>query len=119
MWPDKIIRQFATVPANPSEVDFHGPYNKLLNTLFPADTDFVVVLRYYTPPDGRCAADAVFMFEILLDTKPVLILQLVPPQHLEYISKRRAADEWLRVRMADLRCERHPCCSPRVPCGSH
>ena len=43
MWPDKVIRQFNSVPVvNPSESDFHGPYNKLLCTLFPADSDFAV-----------------------------------------------------------------------------
>ncbi|KIJ47964.1 hypothetical protein M422DRAFT_28505, partial [Sphaerobolus stellatus SS14] len=100
MWPDKIIRQFNTVPHNPSESDYHGPYNKLLYTLFPLDSDFVVVPQYL--PDSRNAAEFIVMFEILLLNRPVLILELKPPSHHNVLSKRKAADEQIRSRMVDL-----------------
>lgn len=100
MWPDKVLRQFATVPQNPSEGDFHAPYNKLLYTLFPCDSDFVVVPQYL--PDSRNAADFIVMFEVLLVNRPVLILELKPPSHLAILSKRQAADDQIRMRMGDL-----------------
>jgi hypothetical protein len=54
----QIIRQFEKTPRpNPLEADFHA-YNKLLYTLFPADTDFTVVPQYM-PSDTREA----FLFE--------------------------------------------------------
>ncbi|KAF9648959.1 hypothetical protein BDM02DRAFT_3143411 [Thelephora ganbajun] len=100
MWPNKVLRQFATIPTNPSESDYHGSYNKLLNTLFPVDSDFVVVPQYL--PDARNAADFIVMFEVLLINKPVLILDLKPPSHLDLLSKRQLADEQIRSRMGDL-----------------
>ncbi|KAI8996271.1 hypothetical protein BD414DRAFT_409153, partial [Trametes punicea] len=98
--PDKIVRQFATVPPSPSESAYLGPDNKLLYHFFPSDTDFVVVPQYL--PDPRNAADFTVMFEILLVNRPVLILGLKPPSHLELLSKRQAADEQIRCRMGDL-----------------
>ncbi|KIJ47999.1 hypothetical protein M422DRAFT_163242 [Sphaerobolus stellatus SS14] len=100
MWPYKIIRQFNTVPRNPSESDYDGPYNKLLYTLFPPDSDFVVAPQFL--PDSRNSADFFVMFEILLVNRPVLILEFRPPSHRNFLSKRRAADEQIRSRMTDL-----------------
>lgn len=100
MWPPKVLRQFATVPPNASEGDFNGPYNKLLYTLFPPDTDFVVVPQYI--PDSRNAADFIVMFEVYLESRPVFILELKPPNHLQTHSKRQAADLQIRQRMVDL-----------------
>ena len=99
MWPDKVLRQFATVPANPSEGDYHAPYNKLLHTLFPTDTDFVVSPQFI--PDSRGSADVIVMFEVLYQNLPVLILELNPPGHLSLVSKRRAADLQIRSRFTD------------------
>ena len=100
MWPDTILRQFAQVPPNPSVNDYRGPYNKLLYTLFPAETDFVVVPVHQ--PDLRRSAEYMDAFEIYVVDRPVLILTLKPPSHLSVPSKRQAADEQVRVRMADL-----------------
>ena len=100
MWPEKVLRQFATVPPNPTESEFQAPYNKLLNTLFPVDSGFVVVPQYL--PDSRNATDFIVMYEILLVDKPVFVLELKPPSHLKTLSKRQAADEQIRMRMGDL-----------------
>ena len=100
MWPEKILRQFATIPPNPSESDFHGPYNKLLYTLFPPDTDFVVVPQR-VPDDSYTSADPIDLFEVYLLNKPVLLLALKPPSHLAIPSKRAAADSQIRRRMFD------------------
>ncbi|KZT08512.1 uncharacterized protein LAESUDRAFT_724020 [Laetiporus sulphureus 93-53] len=104
-WPAKVVRQFEKVPANPSEADFHGPYNKLLYTLFPPDTDFMVDFQYVRGPWE--AADLVFMFEVVFEDKPVFILELKPPGHLRYPSMRKAADRQIRSRIRDL-CDNCP-----------
>lgn len=100
MWPDKITHHFNAIPPNPSESDYQGPYNKLLYTLFPPDSNFVVVPQY--PPDPRNLGDFIVTFEILLVNRPVLFLELKPPSHLNLLSKRRAADEHIRSRMTDV-----------------
>ncbi|KAI0245908.1 hypothetical protein BJV78DRAFT_1399100 [Lactifluus subvellereus] len=95
-WPAKVIRQFEKVPGNPSEADFHGPYNRLLYTLFPPDTDFTVVPRYML--GSRESAD----FLVVLEDKPVFILELKPPGDLRYPSSRETADRQIRARIRDL-----------------
>lgn len=103
MWPESILRQFATVPpanSTENESEFHPPYNKLLNTLFPVDSDFVVAPLYLQDP--RNPGYFIFLYEIHLVDKPVLILMLKPPAHLNVLSKRKAADKQIRTRMGDL-----------------
>lgn len=34
-WPEEVLRQLQQIPVNPTEAEFHGPYNKLLNVPFP------------------------------------------------------------------------------------
>ncbi|KAK0183782.1 hypothetical protein F5146DRAFT_1079464 [Armillaria mellea] len=100
-WPDKVLRQFAATPPNPIENEYHGAYNKLLNTLFPPDTDFTVVPQYLETNSLK-GADFIVMFEILLHNKPVLILELQKPSHIMYSSTRQLADDQIRQRMGDV-----------------
>jgi hypothetical protein len=99
-WPEKVIRQFQTIPPNPIESDFHGAYNKLLNTLFPPDTDFTVVPQYLKPASSK--SDYIVTFEILFENKPIFILGLEKPADLKFISSRQAADVQIRERLGDL-----------------
>lgn len=46
MWHEKVLSQFCAVPAYATDKEYHGPYNKLLNSLFPVDSDFVVNLQF-------------------------------------------------------------------------
>ncbi len=102
-WPEKVIRQFQTIPPNPIESDFHGAYNKLLCTLFPPDTDFTVVPQYLKPASPKSSDYIrVFTFEIFLENKPVFILELNNPADLDFISSRQAADVQIRERLGDL-----------------
>ena len=102
MWHQKVLRQFATVPPPQyaSESDFHAPYIKLLQSLFPWESDFVVVPQCM--PDSRGRVDFLDMFEVYLENQPVLIVALKPPSHLEYRSKRQLADSQIRERISDL-----------------
>ncbi|PBL03018.1 hypothetical protein ARMGADRAFT_1110771 [Armillaria gallica] len=85
-WPDPILRQFQSVRPNPAENDFHGPYNKLLNYLFPIDSPYTVVMT----------------FEITLANQPVFILALKNPEALRFVSSRGEADDQIRRRISDL-----------------
>jgi len=100
-WPTKIVRQFEMVPPNPSETDFYGPYNKLLYSLFPADTEFTVV-PMHIPNYTREGADYIVMFEVHLEDRPVFTSELRPPKHLRLASSRHAADVQIRTRIRDI-----------------
>ena len=99
-WPTLVVRQFEKVPATPTVADFHGPYNKLLYTLFPANTAFTVVPQFM--PASRESADFLIYFEVMLEDRPVLIVELKSPGDLRYASKREAADKQIRGRIRDL-----------------
>jgi hypothetical protein len=101
-WPEKVIRQFQSIPPNPIESDFHGAYDKLLHSLFPPDTDFTVVHQYLEPASSNSDDYIVFTFEVTLENKPVLILQLNNPAALNLISSRQAADVQIRERLGDM-----------------
>ena len=66
----------------------------------PANTDFVVAPLFL--PDSRSSVDYIAMFEVLLENKPVLVLEVKPPSHLNLLSKRQTADDRIRLRMGDL-----------------
>lgn len=101
MWPEKVLRQFQAVPANCRESDFYGPYNKLLNHYFPPNTDFTVVPQYLKAA-SRDSADFIACFEIRLENKPVLIVELGDPAAIQLISTRAEADDQIRRRIVDL-----------------
>jgi hypothetical protein len=81
-WPEEVLRQLQQIPVNPTEAEFHGPYNKLLNVLFPLDTDFTVVPQYLSSSREFESADFVFMYEILYNNRPVFVLEIMAPNHV-------------------------------------
>jgi hypothetical protein len=104
----KILRNFRMIPHNPSAADFHGPYNKLLYTLFPLDNDFTVFPRYEPVDPEELESSAVterFFFDVRYDDKPVFILEHKAPQELKYGSVRDSADRKLRDHVEDARCK--------------
>jgi len=81
-WAREILRQFQMVPKNPSRGEFRGPYNKLLCTLFPVDTDYAVSFRYVPGPHASAGLRR-FWYEVQFgDNKPVFILELRRPGDL-------------------------------------
>ncbi|KAF8197756.1 hypothetical protein K438DRAFT_1584923 [Mycena galopus ATCC 62051] len=104
-WPKNILHPFATVPPAPYDVDFYGPYNKLLYHLFPADTNFLVSPgRYPCPPRRSCSSDAAAVeFTVLYNDMPVLLLQVKAPDTLRWPSAREDAVAENRRRLRDLR----------------
>jgi len=98
MWPDKIIQQFQVVHSNRHDSDFLAPYNKLLHTFFPPNSDFTVVPQCLQP-SSHDSACPIIGFEIQFRNWPVLILELKCPSA---ISACREADDQIRRRMGDL-----------------
>jgi hypothetical protein len=100
MWPSVLIRKFETIPAN-SVAESQGPYNKLLNILFPPDSKYIIIPRFPKPR----SSDRIVNFEVFFLDKPVLILELKKPADLDVISARELADTEIRQRMEKLRCK--------------
>ena len=104
MWPVKVQRQFeiARTAGNDALGNvLHAPYNKLLNTLFPVDTDFVVIPNFQEVGTTK-GADYLVTFEIYLENRPVFVLELKREKDFSVRSKRTAADDQLRQRLGDL-----------------
>ena len=105
MWPVKVQRQFDIAQAGNDVLEnvFHAPYNKLLNTLFPVDTDFTVIPNVQEINSTKGAADDYLVtFEIFLENRPVFVLELKREKDFLVRSKRKAADDQLRGRLGDL-----------------
>jgi hypothetical protein len=106
MWPEKVQRQFdiARATGNASDIldnVLHAPYNKLLNTLFPVDTDFTVIPNFQEI-NSTNGVDYLVTFEIFWENRPVFVLGLKREKDFSVRSKRTAADDQLRGRMGDL-----------------
>jgi hypothetical protein len=101
-WPEKVIKRFSTIPPNARENDFYAPYNKLLYTLFPADSDYTVAPQSYSVLDSRDSVDFIIEFEVLLEDKPVLFVEIKEPRKITLKSAREEADNQMRKRMGDL-----------------
>ena len=104
MWPVKVQRQFDIAQAAGSDAlenVLHAPYNKLLNTLFPVDTDFTVIPNFQEINSTK-GADYLMTFEIFLENRPVFVLGLKREKDFSVRSKRTAADDQLRGRLGDL-----------------
>ncbi|KAI6118732.1 hypothetical protein EDD16DRAFT_1831821 [Pisolithus croceorrhizus] len=100
LYPPQSEASLKKSPPNPSTADFHGPYNKLLYTLFPADTSFTVVPQYL--PESRDSADFIDMFAVTLDNKTVFMLHLMRPKDIVFPSRREVADRQMRELVADV-----------------
>lgn len=84
----------------------YGPYNRILFTIFPADSEFIVspILG-----KGRIVGSADFIISLLQvpprpssSWPPVLVLEARPSQDLFFHSRREAADRQMRQHLVDL-----------------
>ena len=104
MWPATVQRQFEIaqgVGNDALENVWHAPYNKLLNTLFPVDTDFTVIPNFQKIYSIK-GVDYLVTFEIFLENQPVFVLVLKQKVDFSVRSNRKAADDQLRNRLGDL-----------------
>ncbi|KAH0828823.1 hypothetical protein J3R83DRAFT_3292, partial [Lanmaoa asiatica] len=69
---------------------YYGPYNKLLYTLFSADTDFIISPDYlYIRDNTDGTADFIVSFEITLRQHPELMLEAKVPSTCRSIQRGR------------------------------
>ncbi|KAH9012883.1 hypothetical protein EDB84DRAFT_1534531 [Lactarius hengduanensis] len=101
-WSSKVTKRFSAVPVNAREDDYYAPYNKLLNSLFPPDSDYTVAPRSYTVLNSHKSVDFNIGFEVLLEDKPVLFLEIEEPRRIALMSAREEVDDQMRKRMRDL-----------------
>ncbi|KAF7974503.1 hypothetical protein HWV62_12070 [Athelia sp. TMB] len=99
------MRSFSISSATP-EKPFYGPWNRLLNTMFPPDTSFEIVPQYLPPfMNSRDAADFVLLLLVYVESSPVLIVEVKPPVEFSRPSKRQEADIQMRLRFLDAAAE--------------
>ncbi|KAK0185582.1 hypothetical protein F5146DRAFT_1144090 [Armillaria mellea] len=103
-WPEQVLRQFKPIASYPTiiENEFHGAYNKLLNALFPLDSDFTAVPQHLES-NSLTGTEFIVMFEVTFHDGPVFVLELKKSSNLLYDSRRRMADDHIRQRLIDLR----------------
>ncbi|TDL30086.1 hypothetical protein BD410DRAFT_780612 [Rickenella mellea] len=101
-WHPKVVGRFGTVPDNPRERDFYGPFNKLLHdpSLFSVDSDFAVALQRPHPNINQVGSSPSFV--VTHGTKPVFVLQINDPRRICDPSARRNADLRMRTVIQDL-----------------
>jgi hypothetical protein len=97
-WKNYVLRDFQMIPKYPSRGHFHGPYNKLLYTLF-ANTDYTVAPRF--KPGSR--PSPYFRLDVLFKQKPVLTLDINEPSGLEYSSDLQEAIQKIQQPMKDFK----------------
>ncbi|KAH9023589.1 hypothetical protein EDB83DRAFT_2297762 [Lactarius deliciosus] len=104
-WAKPILYEFKMIPKKPSIPDFYIFYDKILYTLYPANTDFTIFPRYVPgPPPLRRFYNEV-KFDNKNDLKLVFLLDLKQPGDLRYNLKRHAADQQIRKHLKALRDE--------------
>ncbi|TFK23228.1 hypothetical protein FA15DRAFT_695227 [Coprinopsis marcescibilis] len=108
-WPNKIARQFQIIPEQASEQELHGPFNKLLNHLFPPDSEYTVVPRSSfaitaknrepNPDTGKPPELGFMLFEVQYENLPVLIVLLTAPIVVDSPLAREMADAQMRSQL--------------------
>ncbi|KAI6104763.1 hypothetical protein EDD16DRAFT_1636142 [Pisolithus croceorrhizus] len=88
--PAQVILLFQAIPPNPRENDLSGAYNKLLNCLFPPDTDFTVTPQCLIPSSQSRHFTA--SFAVFHRTNLVFVLRVKTPTNLMYISSCQSSD---------------------------
>lgn len=110
-WPEQVLRCFQQVPINPTEDELWGPYNKLLNILFPPNSEYTVIPQYLSTP-WESSTNFVVIYEVWFNEIPVFMLEIKAPNQLQYNSTRAEADNQIRTRIGDLaRWSSHLCLS--------
>ncbi|KAH9170962.1 hypothetical protein EDB89DRAFT_1852952 [Lactarius sanguifluus] len=104
-WAKPILYEFKMIPKKPSIPDFYIFYDKILYTLYPANTDFTIFPRYVPGPPPLHRFYNEVKFDNKNDLKLVFLLDLKRPGDLRYSLKRHAADQQIRKHLKALRDE--------------
>jgi hypothetical protein len=96
------------VPSNPLEKDYYPPWNKLLNYLFPPNSNFTVCPQSWPTRETKAIDFYVdfrpsFLLEIMVKRVVVMVVELKNgASELNSLSARREADTQIRTRLVDL-----------------
>ncbi|KAI9451965.1 hypothetical protein F5148DRAFT_1237750 [Russula earlei] len=99
-WSAKITKRFSTVPANARENDFYA-MGHTINFCIPLP-DYTVAPYTYSIIDSHDSVNFIIEFEVLLEDKSVLFLEIKEPAEITLKSAREEADSQMRKRMGDL-----------------
>ena len=102
-WPQEIILFFdlAKLHGDTDQSRFYGPYNALLNYLFPTKDKFMVVPQWKRPEQSK-ATDFTTIFVVRHDEHPVFFLEVKASNYIQRASTRQAADQQMRERYYGL-----------------
>jgi len=101
-WPSYIKRSFDLVnQTTTNEWEYYGPYNSLLNHLFPPSDDFEVC-PYYKGPALPGSIDFTTIYVVRWNKTPIFFIEIKPYPDLDHISPRKAADSQMRSRVVEL-----------------
>ncbi|KAF8430026.1 hypothetical protein EV426DRAFT_1357 [Tirmania nivea] len=101
--PDTISEVFdlARQDGERDESMFYGPYNVLLNYLFPFEEKYVVVPQYKRPAQIK-SVDFTTIFLVRRNQHPVFFVEVKSSGSLHHISSREEADLQMRERFKKL-----------------
>ena len=101
-WPQYILNCFATVPdASAQESDYYGPYDALLNYLFPPSEGYMVSPQH-KEPNRYDSVDMTIVYLIQRRRHVVFFLEIKVGGDIDHISARAKADEQVRQRYAEV-----------------
>jgi hypothetical protein len=101
-WPDFVREHFEIVPANSTdESEYYGPYNAILNYLFPITKHYQIAPQYKGPVFPG-SVDYTTLFIVLRRKHLVFFIEMKAPNHIDTISKRATADSQMRDRFRAL-----------------
>lgn len=97
-WPEFITLQFELVNKfTTEESDYYGPFNSLLNQLFPASEYYQIA-----PQFKRVAGSINFTIIYLIARRKVPVLFIELKTHVAYDTDSKAADDQMRDRVLDF-----------------
>ncbi|KAI5793827.1 hypothetical protein DFH27DRAFT_145598 [Peziza echinospora] len=102
-WPEAIIEAFelARPDGEKDESSFYGPYNILLNYLFPFEEKYMVTPQYKRPEQSK-SVEFCTIFIVRHKQHPVFFLEIKASGHIQHVSTRQAADQQMRERFINL-----------------
>lgn len=102
VWIPEVTRKLRSIPNYSIENKYYAAYNKLLIEEFHDDLRYTVAPQMHPDPTSKEAIDFYIEFEIELEDKPVLLIEIKRGDKLSVPSARRYADEQIRKRMIDV-----------------
>ena len=102
-WDEYTLAQFesALPQGEYDESEYYGPYNGLLNDLFPKNEHYMVVPQYKRPAH-LTSVDFTTIFLVRRHNHPVFFLEIKPAGHIHHAHPRALADKQMRERFEDL-----------------